>query len=90
MMEDDKKKPIQPHGRVFVTPERCKGCGYCIEFCPTKVLAFSDDFNSKGFHPPYAARPEVCTGCNLCGIYCPDVAIFGIRVSITDDKESRQ
>jgi 2-oxoglutarate ferredoxin oxidoreductase subunit delta len=71
-------KPKGPKGRVYINAELCKGCGFCIEFCPAGVLEFSDEFNSKGYHPPWAARPEVCTGCGLCGIYCPDFAIFGI------------
>ena len=26
-------------GFVAITVERCKGCGFCVEFCPTHVLA---------------------------------------------------
>jgi 2-oxoglutarate ferredoxin oxidoreductase subunit delta len=48
------------------------------------VLAFSEDFNSKGFHTPIAVKPEDCTGCNLCGLYCPDFAVFAVR-----DKKSK-
>ncbi len=66
-----------PRGVVRINTELCKGCGFCIEFCPAGVLEFSSEFNSKGYHPPRAARPEACTGCDLCGIYCPDFAIFG-------------
>ncbi len=28
-----------PDGQVYVIPERCKGCNFCIEFCPEQVLA---------------------------------------------------
>ncbi len=73
-----KKKPPQHRGKVIINAELCKGCGFCIEFCPAKVLEFSSDFNSKGYHPPRAVKPEACTGCDLCGIYCPDFAIFGL------------
>jgi 2-oxoglutarate ferredoxin oxidoreductase subunit delta len=76
MPEANKSK--EPRGLVFINAELCKGCGFCIEFCPTRVLEFSEEFNSKGYHPPGAVRPEACTGCDLCGIYCPDFAIFGI------------
>ena len=69
-----------PRGIVSVNTELCKGCGFCIEFCPSGVLEFSDEFNSKGYHPPRAVKPEACTGCDLCGLYCPDFAIFGIPV----------
>ena len=66
-------------GSVAVTTERCKGCGFCVEFCPTKVLALSSAFNAKGYHAPYMEDPDKCSGCNLCGMYCPDFAIYGYR-----------
>ena len=72
------KKAKGPRGIVIIDMELCKGCGFCIEFCPSEVLEFSKEFNSKGYHPPHVANPEACTGCDLCGIYCPDFAIFGI------------
>jgi 2-oxoglutarate ferredoxin oxidoreductase subunit delta len=72
------KQSKGPRGQVIISPELCKGCGFCIEFCPAGVLEFSEGFNSKGYHPPLAVKPEACTGCGLCGIYCPDFAIFGI------------
>lgn len=75
-MADAEKKG---KGTVFVDKERCKGCSYCVEFCPTKCLELSKDFNSKGYHYPILARPGDCSGCDLCGLYCPDFAIFGVR-----------
>jgi 2-oxoglutarate ferredoxin oxidoreductase subunit delta len=66
-------------GFVAVTVERCKGCGFCVEFCPTHVLALSSAFNSKGYHPPHVIAADKCSGCDLCGMYCPDFAIFGAR-----------
>jgi len=72
-------------GEVFIDWDRCKGCGFCIDFCPPKVLAFSAEFNGHGYHPPYLAKEDACTGCDLCGLYCPDFAIHGARVAKTDD-----
>src|SRR3974377_496284 len=66
-------------GSVQIVVERCKACGFCVEFCPTKVLALSTAFNAKGYHPPYMVQPEKCSGCDLCGMYCPDFAIFGYK-----------
>ena len=74
------KAAKKPRGVVTVDTELCKGCGFCIEFCPAEVLKFSEEFNSKGYHPPLVFKPEACTGCDLCGIYCPDFAIFGILI----------
>jgi 2-oxoglutarate ferredoxin oxidoreductase subunit delta len=67
-------------GRVAIVVERCKACGFCVEFCPTKVLALSSAFNSKGYHPPHVVAPDKCSGCDLCGMYCPDFAIYGHKI----------
>jgi len=66
-------------GSVQIVVERCKACGFCVEFCPTHVLALSSAFNAKGYHTPYMAHPEKCSGCDLCGMYCPDFAIYGFK-----------
>jgi 2-oxoglutarate ferredoxin oxidoreductase subunit delta len=68
-------------GSVVVKAERCKGCGFCVEFCPTHVLQLSTAFNARGYHPPYLVDPAKCSGCNLCGMFCPDFAIHGYRLS---------
>jgi len=73
-------------GTIFVKKEVCKGCSYCIDFCPTHALEFSHEFNAKGYHVPVLARPEDCTGCDTCGLYCPDFAIYGVRWKDVDEK----
>ncbi len=64
-------------GTVKIEVERCKACGFCVEFCPSHVLALSSAFNSKGYHPPHVVNADKCSGCDLCGMYCPDFAITG-------------
>jgi 2-oxoglutarate ferredoxin oxidoreductase subunit delta len=71
---------MPPKGTVKIEVERCKACGFCVEFCPSHVLALSSAFNSKGYHPPHVVTPEKCSGCDLCGMYCPDFAITGARI----------
>lgn len=73
-------------GRVSIVVERCKSCGFCIEFCPTHVLQFSSAFNAKGYHLPHVVHPEKCSGCDLCGMYCPDFAIYGSKNNKGGDK----
>jgi 2-oxoglutarate ferredoxin oxidoreductase subunit delta len=75
-------------GTVFVRTEVCKGCSYCIDFCPTHCLSFSSDFNAKGYHFPVLSQPENCTGCDMCGQYCPDFAIFGMRLKDLEEKRA--
>ncbi len=69
-----------PKGKVILTEARCKGCSYCVEFCPTNALALGTRLNHKGYRLPELARPEKCNGCDMCGLYCPDFAIFGVRL----------
>jgi 2-oxoglutarate ferredoxin oxidoreductase subunit delta len=78
--QEGKKPKRKFRGEVFVNRERCKGCGFCVEFCPTHVLVMDNELNKKGYHPPVISNLQACTGCDLCGLYCPDFAIFGIRV----------
>lgn len=65
-----------PRGEIHVLVERCKGCGWCVEFCPRDVLEVSDKINSKGYHPPRTIRPEACVSCGLCELLCPEFAIY--------------
>ena len=67
-------KPL--HGTVFVNEIWCKGCGFCVQFCPTNVLDISPEFNAKGYHPPYSKNPEKCRDCNFCQLICPEFAIY--------------
>lgn len=69
-----------PRGHVIIIEDQCKGCGFCVEYCPKDVLVLSDQFNRKGYHPPKAAHEEECVNCHLCEMICPDFAIFSVAV----------
>lgn len=71
-----------PRGRIHLIPDRCKGCGFCVEFCPKDVLEVSDDFNAKGYHIPKVKEGGVCVACQLCERVCPDFAIFIERYEV--------
>ena len=47
----------------------CKGCGICVEFCPTKALELDEKGKAK------LANPDKCNGCRICELRCPDFAI---------------
>ncbi len=65
-----------PHGELHIIKDRCKGCGFCVEYCPRGVLELSDEFNVKGYHPPRAVDEDKCVNCGLCELICPEFAIF--------------
>ena len=65
-----------PHGDLHIIVERCKGCGFCVEYCPKDVLEMSADFNRKGYHYPNILKQNACVNCNLCEMICPEFAIF--------------
>jgi 2-oxoglutarate ferredoxin oxidoreductase subunit delta len=69
-------KPKRRKFAINILPERCKGCGICMEFCVKKALTTSPDFNRKGYHPPRLKEDAECGGCDLCRLICPDFAIF--------------
>ncbi len=73
-----------PHGDVMIITERCKGCGFCVEYCPKGVLELSEEFNRKGYHPPKVVKHGECVNCNLCEMICPDFAIFSVELSESD------
>jgi 2-oxoglutarate ferredoxin oxidoreductase subunit delta len=72
----DKDRIRITYGIVHVIVERCKGCGFCIEFCPRGLLTRSEEANSKGYYPPQVNDDVDCTNCGLCELLCPDFAIF--------------
>ena len=76
-----------PRGEVRIIVERCKGCGFCVEYCPKDILAMSEEFNAKGYHPPEVVRHGECVDCNLCEMICPDYAIYSVAVEAGKAKE---
>jgi 2-oxoglutarate ferredoxin oxidoreductase subunit delta len=61
---------------IVVLQDRCKGCSFCIEFCPRDVLEQDTRLNIRGVHPPKVKDSALCVGCGVCEEICPDFAIF--------------
>ena len=60
----NKKKPF----KININNKLCKGCGICVEFCPTNVL---DLKKSKAEVVDF----DACICCMFCELRCPDFAI---------------
>ncbi len=86
----DADKFFRPKGEIFIIEDRCKGCGFCIEFCPNEVLEESEKFNPKGYHPPNIKDPDACIACRLCEFICPEFAIFIKKLEEEDHSKPNQ
>jgi len=78
---DKAKKTIKP-GIITIAAEHCKGCGYCVEFCPRGALIMSKNTNSKGYNLVEVADESRCLGCGLCEVLCPE---FAIHVQVNEN-----
>jgi len=72
---DQVEKATKP-AKVLIDKDRCKGCGYCVEFCPRAVLEMSEELNPKGYTLAIVADESKCLGCGLCEMLCPEFAIY--------------
>jgi len=61
---------------ITIDEDYCKGCALCVEFCPSGVLAVSEELNRKGYYPPVVVKEHDCHGCRLCELLCPEFAVF--------------
>jgi 2-oxoglutarate ferredoxin oxidoreductase subunit delta len=71
---DQAEKATKPT-KVLIDKDRCKGCSYCVEFCPRSALIMSEELNPKGYTLAAVADESKCLGCGLCDILCPEFAI---------------
>jgi 2-oxoglutarate ferredoxin oxidoreductase subunit delta len=78
---DSTDKATAP-AHVFIDADRCKGCGYCAEYCPRDVLIMSKEFNSKGYNLAAVEDDSKCLDCGFCEAICPD---FAIKVTTTSN-----
>lgn len=60
---------------VFIETDSCKGCEFCVFYCPKKVLAKSKKLNKIGYNPAEVVDAGKCNSCGTCYIMCPEYAI---------------
>jgi 2-oxoglutarate ferredoxin oxidoreductase subunit delta len=62
-----KKRPKTP-ANIQVRVSWCKGCGLCVDYCPTSAIEMEGVL-------PRVVDAEKCTRCLQCEAVCPDFAI---------------
>lgn len=61
-------EPAKKLWHIEISQKLCKGCGICVDFCPTNALKMSGQYAE-------ISDLDACTGCQLCDLRCPDFAI---------------
>jgi len=84
----DSDKTVPPRAEIHLIKDQCKGCGYCISFCPKKVLEESDEINARGIRPPRVVDEGQCIVCSFCSAVCPDFAIYVIDRRTEGEKKT--
>jgi 2-oxoglutarate ferredoxin oxidoreductase subunit delta len=80
----DQEEKATKHGRVLIDTDRCKGCDFCVEFCPRGALVMSKELGPKGYYLAEVADDTLCLNCGLCEILCPE---FGIQLAPSDNDD---
>ena len=55
---------------ITLDDNACRGCGFCVDECPTDVLAMTDDGEKAEI-----VAADNCIGCYSCVYLCPSLAI---------------
>ena len=53
----------------------CKGCSFCVKFCPKGILELGKNRSERGFFYPHLTDEEKCISCGICATVCPEGAI---------------
>jgi len=75
----DIEKVKRPKAEIHLIKDQCKGCGFCIQFCPERILEESEEINARGVHPPKIVDESKCIICSFCTAVCPEFAIFVVE-----------
>jgi 2-oxoglutarate ferredoxin oxidoreductase subunit delta/2-oxoisovalerate ferredoxin oxidoreductase delta subunit len=61
-------------GKIIIDADRCKGCGLCVNSCPSGSLRLGSNLNRLGYYAVEFLPNTGCTGCGVCFYACPEPA----------------
>jgi 2-oxoglutarate ferredoxin oxidoreductase subunit delta len=71
----DHNSAAEPPGLVSIDRDRCKGCGFCVEYCPRDVIEMGRELSSKGYQLAVVKSESACLACGFCEFICPEFAV---------------
>ena len=83
---DQVEKATAP-AHVSIDKERCKGCGFCVDFCPREVIKMTSELSPKGYTLPTVENEDKCLACGFCEAICPE---FAMKVSTNTTEADTQ
>jgi len=83
---DQVEKATAP-AHVSIDKERCKGCGFCVDFCPKEVIRMTSELSPKGYTLPTVENEDECLACGFCEAICPE---FAMKVSTNTTEADTQ
>lgn len=66
---------MSKENKVIIDTTRCKGCRFCVLYCPKKSLSVSKELNNLGVYPVVVTDDDSCNSCGFCYLVCPEVCI---------------
>lgn len=63
--------------KIKIDKDKCKGCEFCVIYCPKGLIGISQGLNKRGAHPAVfkKGKQSKCSACAICARVCPEVCI---------------
>jgi len=61
--------------KIIINKDRCKGCLFCVYFCPKGLIKKGGKLNKRGMDCAEFVDNGSCVGCGFCAVVCPECCI---------------